>query len=138
MTLSHPSGVAGGPEGVVALQAPVFSPLIKPGKNAENADSVSQPPRVSVLLYPHIIREELTMASKLEERAVRQWLATTAGVAGVGEGSGRQRRSKLVAFVHFFQNSAWIFRGRKKKLGVGGTVVTCIRIRACIHTRTHA
>lgn len=70
-----------------ALQAPVFSPLIKPGKNAENADSVSQPQRVSVLLYPHIIREELTMASNLEERAVRQWLATPAGVGGVGVGS---------------------------------------------------
>lgn len=85
----------------MALQAPVFSPLIKPGKNAENADSVSQPPRVSVLLYPHIIREELTMASNLEERAVRQRLATPAGVAGA---AGCRRRSKQADFVYFFQN----------------------------------
>ncbi|CAB1436223.1 unnamed protein product [Pleuronectes platessa] len=37
--------------------------LIKPSKNAENADTISQSVRVSVLLYPHIIRAELTMAS---------------------------------------------------------------------------
>lgn len=83
----------------------MFSPLIKPGKNAENADSVSQPPRVSVLLYPHIIREELTMASNLEERAVRQWLATPAGVGGVGWGGGGRGRSKQAALVHFVENS---------------------------------
>lgn len=89
----------------MGLQAPVFSPLIKPGKNAENADSVSQPPRVSVLLYPHIIRERLTMASQLEERAVRQWLAR---VAGAGPKS-RQALLKLTRCL------TWILRGMEEK-----------------------
>lgn len=47
----------------LALEPPVFSLLIKPSKNAENADSISLSLRVSMLLYPHIIRAELTMAS---------------------------------------------------------------------------
>lgn len=116
-----------------ALQAPVFSPLIKPGKNAENADSVSQPPRVSVLLYPHIIREELTMASNLEQRAVRQWLATLAGVAGVGEGAaGYQRRLLCTSFKTHKVPDMDLQRKKKKIIGMA----TCTnRFERKSHTR---
>lgn len=46
-----------------SFRSACVSLLIKPSKNAENADTISQSVRVSVLLYPHIIRTELTMAS---------------------------------------------------------------------------
>lgn len=48
--------------------------LIKPRKNAENADTISRSVRVSMLLYPHIIRAELTMASYWRnERSHNGW-----------------------------------------------------------------
>lgn len=67
-TLGSPIGLQRSGKSSSVYSNPSFrsacvSVLIKFSKNAENADSISQSARVSVLLYPHIIGTELTMAS---------------------------------------------------------------------------
>lgn len=86
------------------------------------------------------------MASNLEERAVRQWLATPAGVGGVGGvGEARQPAEKQAGGFGALLSKLTrcltrIFRGRKKKqewVASGGHMYQQIRARTHKHTRTH-